>query len=135
MSKFYQDKKFVQLQKKWYAKLQKEGFADIETIGPDGEPMHFLTSGHGCYASNLDAFRKWSPDKQRYYELARNHYWNMPDEDPERKDAFGLYAFGGLSLTRVARLIGWGKKRVAAMVKAEEAFFMPRRPPKLELVK
>ncbi len=135
MAKFYQDEKFNALQKEWYAKLKEEGFHDIETIGSNGDAYPLMTSGAGCYSSSLDVLRKWSPDKQRYFELARAHYWTMADTDPEALDMFRLYAFGGFTFKRVSDLMGCNRKRVSSAIRKEEAKFLPRRAPKLRLVK
>ena len=77
MSKrWYENPEFLQLRAEWYKKLEDTGFSDIENIywetGISGERLNGMSS--------MDMVRQWSPEKQRWYELARQFSW-----EPEAK--------------------------------------------------
>ena len=75
----YEQPDFLKQRKEWYEILKKEGFKDIENIdfrtgqaGGEGGSAGMLQG-----ISEADILGTWTPDKQRYYELARQHYWTM----------------------------------------------------------
>ncbi len=125
--KFYQEEKFLKLQEKWYAKLKKEGHEDIEAIDPStGDPYAYLHSTRGCYNAAVDVIRKYTPAQERYYELARAHYWLMKGTD-EEKEVFRLFCQRGMSVTAVAKVMGLGYNRVRSIITEQEAIFMPQK--------
>lgn len=69
---------FLALRKKWYAKLKKKGFKDAELIDWKTGDSYECMEG----ISKADLKRCYTPDKQRYYELARQWLWDLR----ERKD-------------------------------------------------
>lgn len=63
---WHADPKLLALRAKWYAKLKKSGFNDIEMIRrDDGESFERLRG-----VSRHDVERTWTPATQRYFELA-----------------------------------------------------------------
>lgn len=126
--KFYQSPEFLKLQAKWYGKLKAEGHEDIEAIDPNtGDPYPVMTSSRGCYNSSSDVLRKYSSEGERYFELARAHYWTMEGTEEER-EAFRLYAFMGMRSSAIQRTMGLSYKWTKEFFKAQEALFLPGKP-------
>ena len=126
--KFYQSPEFLKLQAKWYGKLAKEGHEDIEAIDPHtGDPYPVMTSSRGCYNSSTDVLRKYTSEGERYYELARAHYWVMEGTEEER-EAFRLFSQLGMSSAAVQRAMGLSYKWTREFFKAQEAIFLPSQP-------
>ena len=127
--KFYQTPEFQKLQAKWYGKLSKEGHEDIEVIDPQtGDPYPLLHSKRGCYNSAVDVIRKHTPAGERYFELARAHYWDMVGTE-EECEIFRLYAQRGFSVSRISKIMGVSSKNVKALIQNQEALFLPTRTP------
>ena len=126
--KFYQSPEFLKLQAKWYAKLKKEGHEDIEAIDPKtGDPYPVMTTTRGCYNSSSDVLRKYSASSERYFELARAHYWVM-DGTEEEREVFRLHAFMGMRAAAIQRAMGVSYNRIKKLIQAQEALFLPSRP-------
>lgn len=124
--KFYQTEEFLKLQAKWYQKLEKEGHEDIEAIDPStGDPYPVMTTTRGCYNSSSDVLRKYSASKERYFELARAHYWRMEGTNEER-EAFRLYAHLGMRVAAIQRAMGLSYAKLKKLIKAQEAVFLPQ---------
>jgi hypothetical protein len=123
--KFYQTDEFLKKQAKWYAKLEKEGHEDIEAIDPKtGDPYPVMTTSRGCYNSSSDVLRKYSASSERYFELARAHYWTMEGTNEER-EAFRLYAQLGMRVAAIQRAMGVSYDKLKKMIQAQEALFLP----------
>lgn len=124
--KFYQTPEFLKTQAKWYAKLKQEGHEDIEAIDPTtGDPYPLLHSTRGCYNSAVDIIRKHTPAGERYFELARAHYWQMQGTD-EECEVFRLFAQRGMSVAAINRAMGVPNAKVKALIQAQEALFLPQ---------
>lgn len=73
---WYTRKDLQKEQKKWYRILKKEGFRDVETIDwATGDSFHILNTK--TYKSTAEVVRDYDPSKERYFELARQRYWDM----------------------------------------------------------
>ncbi len=68
--KFWQTEEFRKLQDKWYGKLAKDGFEELEYFDHNNEPNTFMRRG-----ATADLARQYTPDAARYYELAQQYYW------------------------------------------------------------
>lgn len=71
MTKFYKTKAFKKLQSKWYNKLTKEGFNDIECTLPDRQDSRFLKF-HSILAE-----RSYDADTEEYFRRCRIHLENF----------------------------------------------------------
>lgn len=71
--KWYETSEFLALRKKWYDKLAKAGFEDIEYIDWRTGESGNLLKGFG----HMDAVKHYTPEHERYYELARQHLWRL----------------------------------------------------------
>lgn len=62
----FKDPKFLKLRQKWYDKLKKKGFHDLEiTDWSSGDSRECLDG-----ISQADIVNTWSPEQERYYQLA-----------------------------------------------------------------
>jgi hypothetical protein len=66
MSKRYESKKFKDLRNKWYAKLNKEGFEDIEINRTDGSSFEYPALRNPGY--------KWETFEKKYNVHIFNHF-------------------------------------------------------------
>ena len=77
--KFYHNKEFVKLQSKWYDKLKKSGFEDIEWYNPKtglGQGSPFLKSDN---IPDTGQIRKaYAPELENHFRLCRNFRANGP---------------------------------------------------------
>lgn len=71
MSKFYKTKAFKRLQAKWYKKLNKEGFNDIECTKPGQQDSRFLKF------HSILAVQSYKPDTAEYFRRCRIHLANF----------------------------------------------------------
>lgn len=84
MKKFYQQKEFLEEQKKWYDLLADDGFQDIEQMNWINGEMRERMVGNGCFASAGEAKRAYSSDLQRFWELASQYYWWLLESETEK---------------------------------------------------
>lgn len=129
--KWYQKKAFLEQRKKWYAKLSKHGFQDSENVDwRDGESMELL-NGHGNYSSQADVARAYTPEKEEYYSMVRQVYWDYLGKwSVEKSEAVQMYGDGisqadivkRLGATRhfVTKWLGHVKRIVRARAKGNE---------------
>jgi hypothetical protein len=91
--KMIKDRKFITLQKKWYAKLREEGFNDIEYFYEDMEPRDILKK-------TLTSKIKDAADADNmvytelFYSHSRQYYWDTTFEDPLDKQIWFLFSEG-----------------------------------------
>lgn len=117
--KYYESREFLKLRRKYYEKLKDDGFTDIEiTDWSTGESGNLLRGfGH------MDAVRRWTPDKERYYQLARQkaHKLRSRKYSKEDRKVWRLHAEGE-SFRGIERRTGVPRGRVSRIVKriAEE---------------
>ncbi len=104
---FYKNSDFKKLKKEWDGKLKKSGFRDIE-YQINGEPADFMVG-----PNPMDILLRWGPDKQRFYELARQLYWTLVEEGaPSRTCAiWRMYSDGQSIQAIVASGLGRGFKK------------------------
>ena len=112
--KYHQTTEFLELRKKYYGKLKTAGFKDIEiTDWSDGASGNLLMGfGH------MDAVRRWTPQAQRYYELARQKANDMRSRKYSKDDRviWRLHA-EGVSFRGIERKTGISRARVSRTVK------------------
>lgn len=130
---FYETKEFQKLEKEWYDKLKADGFVDIE-YRVAGKPGEFLVGPNPEYF-----LRRYSPDKERYYELARQWLWYLRAKRPNPgkmvKRVWALHTEGksiadicqATEYTRgqVARVVRQQKDRMLEAVREMRAPFRP----------
>ena len=114
MKKFYQTPEFLRLRREFYKKLKDKGFRDIENIDWSTGDSGNLLNGFG----HMDAVRRWSPESQRYYELARQKASNMRSRKYSKDDRriWRLHA-EGQSFRAIERTTGIPRARVSRTVK------------------
>ena len=115
--KYYESKEFLKLRKQYYTKLQEAGFKDIEiTDWKTGESGNLLRGfGH------MDAVRRWTPDRERYYQLARQkgHRLRSRKYSKEDRQVWRMHATGE-SFRGIERRTGVPRGRVSRIVKRIE---------------
>lgn len=83
-------KQLQKLQQKWYKKLAKSGFKDIEDPSRQDNPL--------IHWDSIEFQRYWTPDafveKQRYYELARQMLFDFKFKSKRDKKIWELHADG-----------------------------------------
>lgn len=102
--------KFQALQAKWYAKLKKGGFEDIEAPGRDllkkWDSFHFR--------------EKYSPisfaNKERYFQLANQLVHELPFLNKVDKKIWQLHA-DGATWGEIAKQVGYNWRTVAKKIK------------------
>ena len=136
MEKFYETKKFLKLFKKWNDKLKKEGNFGIEDFTTEGEPRELLQSNFGCFSSSTDAARTYSEDKERYFQLAAQHYWILEQELPKKSEMLQVFRMykDGATMAAISRRMGISTGRIKKFLVEQEKRFLPRRAPKLTVV-
>ena len=87
------DAKTVKLQKKWYKKLAKEGFEDLEAFGADGEALPLM---RGKNASHLRAKQHTMSETRHFYNLLTNFLTHNAQwtRDPFARNVAVWYAAG-----------------------------------------
>lgn len=84
--------KLRKLQAQWYKKLAKAGFKDVESLDSKGDMrLKQLDSNqlrHGYRVSTE------MESAQRYYELARQFYWEHVFETSREKEVWRLHSEG-----------------------------------------
>lgn len=112
-------KELQKLQKKWYNKLAKSGFKDIENIFVPNEPLRHWDS--------IEFQRYFTPatftEKQRYYELAGQLLYDFKFRKSRDKEIWRMHTQGiaqhkiakavDLSITTVNKII----KKYASYIK------------------
>ena len=106
------------LRDKWYAKLNKSGFRDIEIIdkatGEHGPLMHGPSTGdlrRGLY----------KPATEEYYRCARKHLWDMRARAYCPEDRLRIWALHseGVSQTKIHEQTGAPMGRIRKVVASE----------------
>lgn len=112
--KYYQSEDFLKLRREYYKKLKDKGFRDIENIDWSTGDSGNLLNGFG----HMDAVRRWSPESQRYYELARQKANDMRSRKYSKDDRkiWRLHAEGH-SFRAIERTTGIPRARVSRTVK------------------
>lgn len=106
---FWRRPSFVAEQAKWYAKLAKAGFADLEYQHPlTGEPREYMRRG-----SLHDLARVYRWDRARYFELAQQYASTLPGgkRDPRGHHRVWRRYARGLAPTLIAERLGWSMHR------------------------
>lgn len=123
--KWHEQRAFLEERKKWYAKLKKEGFDDIENIEWNTGASYECLNG----VSNADVCDSWTHGKERYYQLANQFLWELRKrasrdrrrKSPERKDwgrvlrIWKLHAEGA-SIRDIVKKVGFYRSGVHKVV-------------------
>lgn len=116
----FETPEFLALRKEWYGKLKKKGFKDIEhTNWEDGTSGNLLNG-----MTLMDMLRSWTPEQQRYYELAvhyiRNVRWRRAKGLLEawQVKAWILHA-NGKSYHQIGEAVGVHRRYVSKYVREE----------------
>lgn len=130
---WYEQKSFLAERKKWYAKLKEEGFEDIELINwHDGSAWERMDG-----VSQADICNTYTPEKERYYQLAKQFYWEMPaigrkdwtskkprvKRWPRVRKVWKLHA-EGLSVREIGRRLDLGTMTVQRDIEQIRPLFM-----------
>lgn len=112
--KFYQKKEFLAEQKKWYDKLKKEGFQDIELIDWETGRVYERTMG----VSQADIVNTWTREQEEYYRLAAQFVHALREAGKESKEAIRIWELHaeGLGYRKIAKKLGVPKSRVERVV-------------------
>lgn len=118
---WYQTKKFLNLRRKWYEKLEKEGFYDIEGVNWGNGETHERLFGKG-FKSAAEFRRQYNPFQERYWELARQRYWDMLEESYPSEDCevWRLWT-EGMTRAKICRVMGLSVKAVQAVLSEQES--------------
>ena len=87
-SRAFVDKEFYKLQKKWYDKLKKEGFDDIEGGKPGLEYSDFIKR------HSLEMKKAYNPKTEEYYRRCRIHANHGSFDTNLQKYVFTCHAEG-----------------------------------------
>lgn len=123
-NKWYQSKDFLALRHKWYNKANRGSrYKDIEfTDWETGDSGNLLRG-----MSLADMERRWRPDKQRYYELARQHHWTLEERKPRPKRVhrriWQLHS-EGVSQANIATQLKVGRGTVAKVIRKEREIML-----------
>jgi hypothetical protein len=114
-----QNKNFKELQAKWYAKLKKTGFNDIEShTQNDDNPDGSLKEWHSqrFYINNrVEDFKQ----KERYYQLATQFTYDYKFNDEQDKIIWDLHA-NGSSVREISKQLnkkGYDRTSVHKVIK------------------
>lgn len=126
---WHQQPGFLKLRWEWYKKLRKSGFVDMENHRRvDGEAFERLNG-----VSRADIFKTYSPDKERYHQLAEHFLGEMRDGTepipgpPKRRKTmlkvWEQHAMHGDGMTRISRALRLRPQDCDTLLKAgKEAF-------------
>lgn len=105
-------KELQKLQKKWYNKLARSGFKDLENVFVPGEPLRHWDS--------VEFQRYYSPrsftEKQRYYELAGQLLHDLKFKNNTEKKIWELHSKGE-SYQEIAKKVNLHNNTVGRIVK------------------
>jgi hypothetical protein len=105
-------KDFQKLQKKWYNKLAKAGFKDLENVFVSGEPL--------LHWDSIEFQRYFSPDsfleRQRYYELAGQLLNEFKFKDKRDKKIWEMHT-KGVSQRDIAKKVNLHHNWVGKIIK------------------
>lgn len=124
--KWHETKAFLAERKKWYDKLEAEGFNDVElTDWRTGEAWE-RTKG----IAQQEVCERWSPEAERYYQLANQYLWelrrrahndrrrkNPTHRDWKRRLAVWKLHAAGLGVREIGRRVGISHNTAWRMVR------------------
>lgn len=121
---WYEQRDFLKLRKEWYAKLENEGFEDIEHTNWDTGKAGDKFKGGG-FRSAGDVQRRFGWDKVRYYELASQRVWDMREEGCWTKEQIEIFELHSQGMTNkdIWKAMGVSKSRIAKVIKEQKERF------------
>lgn len=112
MSNPYKTKQFKALQNKWYRKLKKEGFEDVEDTN---SPNEFLKKWH-TYDFKTKYQKGNAESITDYYRLASQFLHDYSFETGTEKKVWELHA-GGHSIRKIEKLLRIDRNRVHKIIR------------------
>jgi hypothetical protein len=112
---FYEKAKFKKLREKWYKKLEKSGFVEIEAVHTKNELVKDYHSSHfmkDYVVDNYDA-------KQKYFELAREILHTYEFKNKQDKLVWELYS-EGMECKTIARKLKKSEYKLSKFIKTVE---------------
>ena len=99
--KFYKTKTFQNLNDKWYKKLKKDGFKDIESGVPSeiGE-LRLLDWSRSKFTKSVE----WNQSKQEYYRLAGQFLYHHIFQTEEERKIWELHQ-DGVSVRNIVKTL------------------------------
>lgn len=105
-------KQFLKLQQKWYKKLEKSGFKDIESPLKPGQPLKHWDS----IDFQLDHTKETFLEKQRYYELAGQLLHSFKFKSRIDRRIWKMHA-EGVSTTDIAKKLNLYRTTIHRIIK------------------
>lgn len=105
------DDAFLKLQRKWYERLRKEGFEDIETLLPNGQMGQLLKNKGNITRVQSD----YASIQYDYFALARRFGQHSKLSQQERS-TWNLYA-NGMTIRKIGKELGKSASSVYRLIK------------------
>lgn len=105
-------KQFLKLQQKWYRKLARSGFKDIESPLKPGQPLKHWDS----VDFQLDHTKESFLERQRYYELAGQLLHDFHFKNKVDKKIWEMHS-NGVSLTIISEKVKLHRNTVHRIIK------------------
>lgn len=105
-------KDFQKLQKKWYNKLARTGFKDVENVFVKGEPLKHWDSSEFQRYFSPSSFS----ERQRYYELASQLLHDFKFKTSADKTVWEMHT-QGISQRQIAKKMGLHYNTVCRIIK------------------
>ena len=105
--KYYESKKFKQLQDKWYKKAEKSGFEEQEDVNSSRELMKEWHSSHFMKDIVVDKYE----DQQRFFELARQLLHIYPFRTNKDRRIWELFS-DGIMIRGISREVHLSEYRI-----------------------
>lgn len=106
------DPKLLKLQQKWYKKLEKSGFKDIESPFKPGQPLKHWDSIHFQLYQTKESFL----ERQRYYQLAEQMLHDFKFKKKVHKKIWEMHA-KGRSLTEISESVKLHRNTVYRIIR------------------
>lgn len=109
----------VKLKKEWYAKLEEDGFKDLEYFDSNMEPRDWM-KGTSKFIMTIPSMDEQSfvhepslvyQTTYDYYHAAQSSSADKDFADDSHKQIWELYA-SGLSLRKIAKIVGFSHPKV-----------------------
>lgn len=117
-----QSKEFKEIQDKWYAKLKKEGFEDIEDVSETHRPERDLKKWHS-FAFQLNNSADDYSDKERYYQLAGQFLHEYEFKNKLERSIWEGHA-EGLSIREISRKLNKYRDLIFKILKQQREIML-----------
>lgn len=109
----------LELVRKWDAILKKDGFKDVEITDYTNGQRGNLLKG----MSHMDMLRTYTPEKERYYQLAQqwyHHHLAIRPTDVRVRASWWLHS-QGWSMADIGIALGVNRQRISDWINVEKA--------------